>query len=134
MEINSTQVGQNFASKLTPEPSVTETASSDVQSSTLSQVSQAAGDIIENTGRQATGSQIASAASQISDFVNSNSRQLNFSVDDASNKPVVKVTDANSGEVIRQIPSEEVLELSERLKDLQTDVGNAVGVLFNRQV
>jgi flagellar protein FlaG len=134
MEINSTQVGQNFASKLTPEPSVTETVSSDVQSSTLSQVSQAAGDIRENTGRQATGSQIASAASQISDFVNSNSRQLNFSVDDASNKPVVKVTDANSGEVIRQIPSEEVLELSERLKDLQTDVGNAVGVLFNRQV
>lgn len=134
MEINSTQVGQNFASKLTPEPSVTETVSSDVQSSTLSQVSQAAGDIRENTGRQATGSQIASAASQISDFVNSNSRQLNFSVDDASNKPVVKVTDANSGEVIRQIPSEEVLELSERLKDLQTDVGNAVGILFNRQV
>jgi flagellar protein FlaG len=134
MEINSTQVGQNFASKLTPEPSVTETASSDVQSSTLSQVSLAAGDIRENTGRQATESQIASAASQISDFVNSNSRQLNFSVDDASNKPVVKVTDANSGEVIRQIPSEEVLELSERLKDLQTDVGNAVGVLFNRQV
>ncbi len=134
MEINSTQVGQNFASKLTPEPSVTETASSDVQSSTLSQVSQATGDIRENTERQATESQIASAASQISDFVNSNSRQLNFSVDDASNKPVVKVTDANSGEVIRQIPSEEVLELSERLKDLQTDVGNAVGVLFNRQV
>ena len=64
----------------------------------------------------------------------SNSRQLNFSVDEGSNKQVVKVTDAESGKIIRQIPSEEVLALSERLQDLQTEVGTAVGLLFSKQV
>ena len=47
---------------------------------------------------------------------------------------MVKVTDAQSGKIIRQIPSEELLKLSERLQDLQTEVGTAVGLLFNKQV
>ncbi|MFT5676420.1 MAG: flagellar protein FlaG, partial [Paraglaciecola sp.] len=46
----------------------------------------------------------------------------------------VKVTDSETGEIIRQIPSEEVLRLSERLQNLQLDVGAAVGVLFNKHV
>ena len=77
---------------------------------------------------------VESAAAEISEFVLANNRQLNFSVDEGSNKSVVRVTDSESGEIIRQIPSEEVLRLSERLKDLQSDVGAAVGVLFNKQV
>ena len=77
---------------------------------------------------------IENALAEISEFVQNNNRQLNFSIDEASEKNVVKVTDSETGEVIRQIPSEEVLRLSERLKDLQLDVGASVGVLFNKQV
>jgi len=76
---------------------------------------------------------IETAASEISDFIKSRNRQLDFSIDEKSERPVVKVTDSESGEVIRQIPSEEVLKLSERIKELQTDVGAVVGVLFNKQ-
>lgn len=75
---------------------------------------------------------IESAVNEISDFVNATNRQLEFSIDEKSERPVVKVTDSDTGEVIRQIPSEEVLALSERIKDLQTDVGAVVGVLFNK--
>lgn len=44
-------------------------------------------------------------------------RALQFSVDDDSGQTVVKVLDADTEEVIRQIPSEEVLELQKRLED-----------------
>ncbi len=76
---------------------------------------------------------IETAVAQISDFVQARNRQLAFSIDEESQRSVVKVTDSESGEVIRQIPSEEVLALSERIKELQSDVGAAVGVLFNKQ-
>jgi len=44
---------------------------------------------------------------------------LSFSVDDSSGKTVVKVSDAKTGEMIRQIPSEEMLELARSLDKLQ---------------
>ncbi len=76
---------------------------------------------------------IESAVAEVSDFVQAQNRQLAFSIDEKSERQVVKVTDSESGDVIRQIPSEEVLALSERIKELQSDVGAAVGVLFNKQ-
>lgn len=49
---------------------------------------------------------------------------LRFQVHDQTSKIVVSVTNADTEEVIRQIPTQEVLDLAERLNDL-------VGVLFN---
>jgi flagellar protein FlaG len=83
---------------------------------------------------QITGEQVSEAISDIQAFVESNQRALNFSVDEGTRRSVVSVTDANSGDIIRQIPSEEVLELAERIRELQTDFGSAVGVFFNREV
>lgn len=42
-------------------------------------------------------------------------RELQFSIDEASGRTVITVTDAASGETIRQIPSEELLVLARRL-------------------
>lgn len=47
-------------------------------------------------------------------------RDLNFSIDDSSGQVVVKVIDGESGKVVRQIPSEEMLELAERLDDMRS--------------
>lgn len=44
---------------------------------------------------------------------------LAFSIDDATGKTVVKVSDANTGEIIRQIPSEELLDIARSLDKLQ---------------
>lgn len=61
-----------------------------------------------------------SAVASISSFVQGVQRSLDFSVDDASGEVIVKVTDRDSGEVIRQLPSEEALRLSEQLESLRS--------------
>ena len=42
-------------------------------------------------------------------------RNLRFAVDDATGRTVITLSDSQSGEVIRQIPSDSVLRLAERL-------------------
>ncbi len=59
---------------------------------------------------------IEKTVEQISEFVNSNARGLRFRVDDISGRMVVTVLNPNSGEVIRQIPSEEFLHLASQLR------------------
>ena len=56
----------------------------------------------------------------IQEFVQSVRRSINFAVDDGSGRIVVKVTDAGSGDVIRQIPSEEALKLAENLSEVRS--------------
>jgi len=55
------------------------------------------------------------AVQEIEKFVQSVKRNLEFSIDDTSGKIVVKVVASETGEVVRQIPSEEVLKLAESL-------------------
>ncbi len=64
--------------------------------------------------------QVESAVSTIQEFVQSVRRNINFSLEDTSGRVVVKVTDANSGDVIRQIPSEEALQLAESLEEVRS--------------
>jgi flagellar protein FlaG len=63
---------------------------------------------------------VAAAASSIQEFVQSIRRNLNFDVDDSSGRVVVQVTDSMSGEVIRQIPSEDALKLAESLSEMRS--------------
>ena len=55
-------------------------------------------------------------------------RNLEFSIDKELGEIVIKVTDKNTKEVVRQIPSEEALKLARNLKDvsrsLQSDNNN----------
>jgi flagellar protein FlaG len=44
---------------------------------------------------------------------------LDFSIDDSSGKTIVRVTDKESGELIRQIPSQEMLEIARSMDRLQ---------------
>ncbi|EJM10846.1 flagellar protein FlaG [Pseudomonas sp. GM21] len=55
------------------------------------------------------------AVQEIEKFVQSIKRNLEFSIDETSGKVVVKVIATESGEVVRQIPSEEALTLAESL-------------------
>lgn len=47
-------------------------------------------------------------------------RNLNFTVDDSTGLTVIKVTDALSGDVIRQMPTEDALRLAERLDEMRS--------------
>jgi flagellar protein FlaG len=44
---------------------------------------------------------------------------LAFSIDDDTGKTIVRVTDAQTGEMIRQIPSQELLEIARSLDRMQ---------------
>jgi flagellar protein FlaG len=52
---------------------------------------------------------------------------LKFSVNRASGQVVVAVTDEESGEIIRQIPSEEMVHLSTKLEEM-------MGLIFDQKI
>jgi flagellar protein FlaG len=60
---------------------------------------------------------IESVTKQIDSFLRSIGRTINFRVDPGSGQMVVSVLDANTGEVIRQVPGEEALQLAQRIED-----------------
>ncbi|MCY1515178.1 FlaG protein [compost metagenome] len=61
-----------------------------------------------------------SAVSDIQSFVHALRRNLNFSIDESTGQVVVKVIDSDSGKVVRQMPSEDVLKLAARLEDMRS--------------
>lgn len=60
-------------------------------------------------------STVQEAATKAEKFVQSINSALQFSVDDSTGSTVVKVIDQVTKEVIRQIPSEEMLEIAKAL-------------------
>lgn len=57
------------------------------------------------------------AVEVLNEYVQSVNRDLQFSVDEASGRTVIKVLDAETQEVVRQIPSEEILALARHLRE-----------------
>lgn len=60
------------------------------------------------------------AVSSMQDATQAMQRNLNFSIDESTGRMVVKVTDSSSGEVIRQMPTEEALRLAESLDEMRS--------------
>ena len=60
---------------------------------------------------------LGEAVDRLREHAQSVQRNLEFSVDEASGETVVKVVSADTGELIRQIPSEVALKLAESLKE-----------------
>ncbi len=52
---------------------------------------------------------------KLNEFLRQSARNLQFRYDDSSGRTVITVVDAATGDVIRQIPSEELLALAERM-------------------
>ncbi len=62
---------------------------------------------------------IVSAVTKLNDFVQNEKRDLEFVVKDEAGVSVVKITNRKSGELIRQIPGDEVIDLARKLNDLE---------------
>ena len=74
----------------------------------------------------ATSSEVKEAVSRLNNYVQNLRRDLQFRVDENSDRVIVTVVDSESGEVIRQIPSEEVLAVAQNLQQ-------AHGLLVNER-
>lgn len=72
--------------------------------------------------------EVKQAVSRLNEFVQNLRRDLQFRVDEDVDRVVVTVVDSESGEVIRQIPSEEVLAVAKSLEQAQQ------GLLLNERV
>lgn len=62
---------------------------------------------------------VEEAAQRLNRFVGSVRPEINFTVDETSGTRVVRVVDSATQEVIRQIPSEEVIRMAQVLDKLQ---------------
>jgi flagellar protein FlaG len=70
----------------------------------------------------------------ISDFMQLSSRNVNFQQDEVSDKTVIKFFDTESKELIKQFPSEEVLEIAQKIVSLRQDVGEKTGIFLEEKV
>ncbi|TWX69909.1 flagellar protein FlaG [Colwellia demingiae] len=64
-----------------------------------------------------TSEQLEKVAQKLQDFVGEMNKGLEFSVDKDSGRDVIKVIDKNSGDLIKQYPTEEVLDLVAKLSE-----------------
>lgn len=71
--------------------------------------------------------QLEMVAQQLQDFVGEMNKGLEFLVDKDSGRDVIKVIDKDSGDLIKQYPSEEVLSLVSKLSE-------AAGTLVNEKI
>ncbi len=63
-----------------------------------------------------------------------NNKKLNFSVHDDSGRMVVKVIDPESGETLKELPSEAVLKMVANIEKFQDDMSNSTGLLLDEIV
>lgn len=80
-------------------------------------VSQAASTAVFKPSNVAEASQpsrdvVAKAAADLQQFVQSMGRNLSFSIDESTGYHVVRVVNPDTGELVRQLPSEELLKIS----------------------
>lgn len=77
-------------------------------------------EVEQQVRREQSRAELESSVSDILSRVQMVQRNLNFSVDDSTGQVVVKVIDGESGKLVRQIPSEELLELAERFDEMRS--------------
>jgi flagellar protein FlaG len=66
---------------------------------------------------------VQEAVRKTQEFLQNKANNLVFSLDKDSGEMVVRVVDAKTDEVIRQIPSQEMLELARSLEEFQSTHG-----------
>lgn len=88
----------------------------------------------EEKSQQEQDAELDEAIEVVADFLNITSRSVNFQLHDESEKTVIKVYDNDTQELIKQFPSEEVLEIAKRIVSLREDVGRKTGILLDEKV
>ena len=79
-------------------------------------------------------SPLSEAVSNINSYVQNISRDLRFSVDETTDRVVVKVLDSETEELIREIPSEEALALARFLSEQrEADTPQLEGLIIQVQ-
>ena len=74
--------------------------------------------------QEVSAEKVKEVVEQLNKHAQAINRDLLFSVDDDSGRTVIKVVNSDTAELVRQIPSEEVLRLSETIREsLESSTG-----------
>lgn len=82
--------------------------------------------VAQPQSREATPQQLQQTVDELQRKVQITAPNLQFSIDHDTGRTVVKVIDADTNEVIRQIPDEEILRLAKEIDRVQ-------GLLLHKQ-
>ena len=77
--------------------------------------------------------EVVQAAADLSQYLTSAARSLQINVDGELNSPIVTVLDTDTDEVVRQIPSEELVALARFAASQGADATVVSGVLINEE-
>ena len=88
----------------------------------------------EQQDKSVTQQALQQALDTTNELASMQTRKLEFSSSDDSGRMVVKVLDTENNEVIRQIPSEEFIRVSEKINSLTQELDSAQGFLFESKV
>ncbi|MGI2171647.1 flagellar protein FlaG [Shewanella sp. MF05960] len=124
MEVNNTvqftRSSEMSKNNISTQPVLNEQKAEKNKVNELSSVSDTAANdkFVQEAEQEVDKAQLQQVASDLTNMVAMMQKGLKFSVDDASGKQVIKVQDVSSGDIIRQIPSEEALKLAEKLSEV----------------
>jgi flagellar protein FlaG len=71
----------------------------------------------EQTAKQPSSHQLNNAVNAVNQAMRQSSQSLEFSVDTSTKKSIVKMVDTSTGELVRQIPSKEMLAIAQSIDD-----------------
>jgi len=106
------------SSQLIASPNVPNSKNSQIEVKTSSQHAEHAEKIREDVRR---------VVDELAKVARSFNRRLEFSINDDTKEVIVKVVDQDSGEVVKQIPAEEIVRLHARIRE-------AIGLLFDEKI
>ncbi len=118
-------ISQLNGTNLSPVPSLTTSTTKKMSASNTENIAIAASIVGSKIGNSIESEeQVKQAVQKIQGTVNNLAQNLQFSIDEDTGKTIIKVMDVHTEEVIRQIPTEEAVEIARTLDKVQ-------GLLFN---
>ena len=69
---------------------------------------------------------VKEAANKGNTLLQSVNRNLQFKIDDSTKEVVVKIVDSSSGDVVRQIPTEDMLNFIKRMQEMDGQQGSVI--------
>lgn len=90
--------------------------------------------VASTSANKPTAEQVDSALELVNKAAVFEQRSLSFMVDEASGRSIIKVMDKSTEQLIRQIPSEELLKVAQDIKRLQDEMGQSLGFLIDQQI
>jgi len=94
-------------------------------------MTQAAGNALPPEQASVSAEELQGVVKRLNEHVQMTNRNLQFSVDEQSGRSVIRVVNADTQELVRQIPSEEALRISQHIKEQTSDVS---GLIFQTSV